>query len=152
MHQALPPDFCPHWRMADVSCDGLYQAAGGSEFPFIMFSPGFLTQVGFEAPWLEQYIHHPYPCLWWLSRMNGILESPPSSKSKRMAVLELGLSSVWSHPRTCWCLLLCSPWVLVLPKEIKRISAPSWSALLGDHIGVAFLPWCPPPSHATCGW
>lgn len=54
MDQPLPPDFCPLWRMADVSCDGLYQAAGGSEFPFRIFSLAVLAQVGFETPWLEQ--------------------------------------------------------------------------------------------------
>lgn len=68
--------------------------------------------------------------------MSGILESPPRSKSKRMAVLELSFSSVWSHPRICWCLLLSASWVLVLPKGIKRISAPSQSTLLGGHTGV----------------
>lgn len=64
-------------------------------------------------------------------------------KSKRMAV--------WSYPRTCWCLLLSAPWVLVLPKGIKRISAPSRSTLLGDHTGVAFLPWCLPPTSPVDG-
>lgn len=82
--------------------------------------------------------------------MKAVLESPPSSNSKRVAVLELRLSSVW-FPFSARCgagAILApagassspTPWILVLPKGGKVISALSQAALLGYHLGVAFLP------------
>ena len=129
---------------------GSIRQPGGNEFPFIIFSLAVLAQVGLAIPWLEQYVRRPYPYLWWLSRKKGVLESPPTSKSKRLAVPELRLSSVWFH-FSAFCTAgtivapagassSAAPWVLVLPKGVKVISAPSQAALLGDHLGVAFLP------------
>lgn len=79
--------------------------------------------------------------------MKGIVELPPSSNSKRMAVPELRHTSVW-FPFSAHCnagAILApagasssaAPWVLVLAQVI---SAPFQAALLGDHLSVAFLP------------
>lgn len=88
--------------------------------------------------------------MWWLSRVKGVSESSPKLRKRHRgsAGVEVVISAFPFHAYCAVGAILApagatvsaAPWVLVLPEGVGVISAPSQAALLGHHLGVAFLP------------
>lgn len=82
--------------------------------------------------------------------MKGVSESSPKLRKRHRgsAGVEVVISAFPFHAYCAVGAILApagaavsaAPWVLVLPEGVGVISAPSQAALLGHHLGVAFLP------------
>lgn len=119
MDQPLPPHFCPLWRMADVSSDGLYQAAWGKRVSLYNIFPSS-PSTGWACNPTAGAVSPSPLSLFVVPKQNerGLGVTSRLKKEKvgsAGAETFIGVASLqrllccWSHPGTCWCLLLCFP-------------------------------------------
>lgn len=132
--------------MADVSSDGLYQAARGKRVFLYNIFPSS-PSTGWACNPTAGAVSPSPLSLFVVPKQNerGLGVTSRLKKEKVGSAGAEAFISVASLQRLlcCWSHAGASssaaPWVLVLPKRVKVISAPSQAALLGDHLGIAFL-------------